>query len=94
MTASNNDDDTDSKKDNANGAGGAGEASDAARAARKHRLAVIIGTGSDGSSDSDGFDADGNSAPSDKRRKLDILLDTVDDSKKERSSKRHRAGWR
>ena len=83
MTASNDDDDADSKKDNADGAGGAIEASGAARAACKHQLVVVIGTGSDGSSDLDGFDADGDSAPSDKRRKLDILLGTVDDSKKE-----------
>ncbi len=93
VTAS-NDDDADSKKDSADGAGGAGEASGTARAARKCRLAVVIGTGSDGSSDSDGSDADGDSAPSDKRRKLDILLGTMGDSKKERSSKRHRAGRR
>ncbi len=92
VTASNDDDNADSKKDDANGAGGAGEASGTARAASKRQLAVVIGTGSDGSSDSDGSDADGDSAPSDKRCKLDILLDNRDDSKKGRSSKHHRTG--
>ncbi len=86
-------DDAAPKKNDADSAGDkGGKASSVTRAAHKHRLAVAIGTGSDGSHDSGDSDADGDSAPSDKKRKLNVLISTRDNSKEDRSSKRHRTG--
>ncbi len=89
-------DNADSLKDDADGAGGADKASGAAWAARKRRLVVVLGGGSDGSGrsgSSDSSDTEGDTTQSIRKRNLDAVLGSGDDSKKERSTKRRWTGW-